>query len=99
MEGPERKQPMIVVKKFGGAALATTEAMQRAAVIVAAERDLGKRVCVVVSAMGATTDELLAMARRCGENPSAREIDALVSCGETMSAALFAMCIGSVRKH
>ena len=86
---------MIVVKKFGGAALATTEAMQRAAVIVAAERDLGKRVCVVVSAMGATTDELLAMARRCGENPSAREIDALVSCGETMSAALFAMCLRS----
>ncbi len=86
---------LIVVKKFGGAALATTEAMQRAAVIVAAERSLGKRVCVVVSAMGATTDELLSLAKRCIDNPSPRELDALVSCGETMSAALFAMCLRS----
>ncbi|MFI5301761.1 MAG: hypothetical protein ACHREM_27035, partial [Polyangiales bacterium] len=53
----------IVVQQFGGAALATVEGMRHAAQIVARGHASGRVPCVVVSAMGATTDDLIAMAR------------------------------------
>jgi diaminobutyrate-2-oxoglutarate transaminase len=83
----------IVVQKFGGAALANVEAMKSAAMIVKRTWEMGRVPCVVVSAMGATTDDLIALARQCGDKPSKRELDALLACGESMSAALFALCL------
>lgn len=53
----------------------------------------GWQVVTVVSAQGSTTDELLAAAKRICPKPSARELDAYLSVGEQMSAALLAMTI------
>ena len=53
----------------------------------------GRRVCVVVSAMGDTTDDLLASAKRLSANPARRELDMLLSAGERISMALLSIAI------
>jgi aspartate kinase len=53
----------------------------------------GHDVAVVVSAMGDTTDELLALARKVSANPDRRELDMLLSAGERISMALLSMAI------
>ena len=83
----------VIVQKYGGAALVSVEAIQRAARRVAETRTSGQPLCIVVSAMGATTDDLIGLAKRAGGPSVERELDALMACGETMSAALFAMCL------
>lgn len=62
---------------------------------VAARSAAGKRVVVVVSAMGDTTDELLALAHRVAENPARRELDMLLSAGERISMALLSMALNA----
>lgn len=59
------------------------------------ERD-GKRVVAVVSAMGGTTDELLAKAKALSENPQARELDMLLSVGERISTSLLAIALAEL---
>ena len=86
----------IVVQKFGGSSVADVERIGRVADRVAATRASGKDVVVVVSAMGDTTDDLLALANRVTENPSRRELDMLLSAGERISMALLAMAIGQL---
>ena len=54
---------------------------------------------VVVSAMGDTTDALIELARQVSHDPPAREMDLLLSTGETVSAALMAMALGSIGLH
>jgi aspartate kinase len=88
----ERPEP-VVVQKYGGSSVADPEKLERVAQRVVATRRAGHRVVVVVSAMGKTTDELLAMARRISPSPSRRELDMLLSCGERMSMALLSMAI------
>ena len=85
-----------LVQKFGGAALADGAAMAAAAQCVVAQREAGHQVCVVVSAMGETTDDLLLTAGRLGVRADDRECDALLACAENQSAALFAM---QLRRH
>src|SRR5689334_11444984 len=77
--GERRRRVGIVVQKFGGSSVADVERIGRVADRVAATRASGKDVVVVVSAMGDTTDELLALANRVTENPSRRELDMLLS--------------------
>src|SRR5690606_35261696 len=60
---------------------------------VVATREQGFEVVVVVSAMGKTTDELLARATLISPSPSRRELDMLLSCGERVSMALLTMAI------
>ena len=60
--------------------------------MAAARRD-GRRVCVVVSAMGKTTDELLALAKQVSESPARRELDMLLTAGERISMALLSMAL------
>jgi aspartate kinase len=84
----------IVVQKFGGAALATIEKIQQVAEIVIYYYQTKKMLpCVVVSAMGDTTDELIKLARSFSPNPHKRELDALLACGESMSASLLAISL------
>jgi len=83
----------IVVQKYGGSSVADPQRLGRVADRVAATVALGKRVVVVVSAMGKTTDELLALARTVTETPPRRELDMLLSCGERISMALLAMAL------
>lgn len=77
--------------KFGGTSVADPEKIQRAAERAIAERRRGRAVVVVVSAPGDMTDELLALAERITDSPDERELDQLVSTGEQVSIALFAM--------
>ena len=85
----------VVVQKFGGSSVADPERIQRVADRVAATRAGGKGVVVVVSAMGDTTDELLALARRVCENPARRELDMLLTAGERISMALLSMALNA----
>ncbi len=82
-----------IVQKYGGSSVADVEKIRRVAEAVVARARAGARLCVVVSAMGDTTDELLALARKVTPSPPRRELDMLVSCGERISMALLAMAI------
>jgi aspartate kinase len=82
-----------VVQKYGGSSVADVEKLGRVAdKVVAARRD-GDSVVVVVSAMGKTTDQLLALAKQVDPNPPRRELDMLLTTGERVSMALLAMAI------
>ena len=62
----------LVVQKFGGTSVASVEHIRRAAELVAATREAGHQVVVVVSAMGDTTDRLSALARDISDCPASR---------------------------
>ncbi|MFH0792735.1 MAG: aspartate kinase [bacterium] len=86
----------LIVQKFGGSSVADEEKIKNVARKVIREKDAGNDVVVVVSAMGKTTDNLLAMAHRISENPDAREIDMLASTGEQISIAMMAIALHSM---
>ncbi|MCS6915819.1 MAG: aspartate kinase [Myxococcales bacterium] len=86
----------IVVQKYGGSSVANLDRLRSVAERVAATARQGRRVVVVVSAMGKTTDELLALARSISPAPPRRELDMLLSCGERISMALLAMALGEL---
>lgn len=83
----------IVVQKYGGSSVADTDKIVEVARRVVKTRNEGFDVVVVVSAMGKTTDELLARAKKLTASPSRRELDMLLSCGERASMALLSMAI------
>lgn len=83
----------IIVQKYGGSSVADVVRIRRVATRVAASVAAGHRVVVVVSAMGNTTNELLALAREISPRPGRRELDLLVSVGERVSMTLLAMAI------
>ncbi len=84
---------MIVVQKYGGSSVATVERIHQVAERVVQTVADGHQVVVVCSAMGNTTNELLALARRVSPAPGRRELDMLVSVGERIGMALLAMAI------
>ena len=83
----------IIVQKYGGSSVADVDKLRKVAARIAATRAAGNQVCVVVSAMGDTTDELLAMAKKVSQNPPRRELDMLLSVGERISMALLSMAL------
>ncbi|HZR25161.1 MAG TPA: aspartate kinase [Vicinamibacterales bacterium] len=83
----------IVVQKYGGSSVADVSKMKRVAERVMATKRQGHDVCVVVSAMGDTTDDLLALAKAVSANPPRRELDMLLTAGERISMALLSMAI------
>lgn len=83
----------IVVQKYGGSSVADTARIKQVAARIAATREQGKQVVVVVSAMGKTTDDLLQRAREIAPSPSRRELDMLLTCGERASMALLSMAV------
>ncbi len=89
---PEEMQP-IAVQKYGGTSVADTERIRAVAARIAATREAGRAVVAVVSAMGNTTDDLYAEARKISNSPSRRELDMLLSCGERASMALLSMAV------
>ncbi|WP_206881332.1 aspartate kinase [Alicyclobacillus mali (ex Roth et al. 2021)] len=82
---------MLVVQKYGGTSVGSTERIRAVADRVARTRAEGHDVVVVVSAMGHTTDELVDLAGAIVDRPDAREMDQLLATGEQVSAALLAM--------
>lgn len=83
----------IVVQKFGGSSLSTPEKVKDVAGFIKRRLQSAERICVVVSAMGHTTNELIRLAHAINKNPSKRELDMLISCGERSSMALMAMAL------
>ena len=86
----------IVVQKYGGSSVADVTRIRQVAERIMRTKAAGHDVAVVVSAMGDTTDELLALARKVSTNPDRRELDMLLSAGERISMALLSMAI---REH
>ena len=87
----ERPQRGTVVMKFGGTSVAGPERLRRVAKRLVSAHEEGNRVVAVLSAMGATTDELISLAHQVSARPDARELDMLISVGERISCALAAM--------
>jgi aspartate kinase len=83
----------LIVQKYGGSSVADAERIKRVAERIVAARKTGDDVCVVVSAMGDTTDELLELANQVSPLPPGRELDMLLTSGERISMALLAMAI------
>ncbi len=83
----------LIVQKFGGSSVANPERIKRVAQRVVDAKRTGTDVVVVVSALGDTTDELLALAGQITQNPAERELDMLMATGEQVSVALLAMAI------
>ena len=86
----------LVVQKFGGTSVADAQKIVAAARKAVARHRAGDKVVVVVSAMGHQTDVLVDLAKQITDRPSAREMDMLLSTGEQVSVALFAMAIQSL---
>ncbi|HEY6017998.1 MAG TPA: aspartate kinase [Gaiellaceae bacterium] len=86
----------LVVQKYGGSSVADPERIRRVARRVVATAERGGAVCVVVSAMGDTTDELLGLAAQVSDRPHPREQDMLLTAGERISIALLSMAINDL---
>jgi aspartate kinase len=86
----------IVVQKYGGSSLADADGIKRVAQRISETKRAGHDVCVVVSAMGDTTDELLDLAKEVSPLPPPRELDMLMTAGERISMALVAMAINDL---
>lgn len=88
---------MLIVQKYGGSSVATPEKIKSVARRVMATHRQGHKVVVVVSALGHTTDELLALAHKISSRPSERELDMLISTGEQVAVALLAMALHELK--
>ena len=84
---------MLIVKKFGGSSVANKERIFNVARRCVEDYKKGHDVVVVLSAMGKTTDELIAMAKNINPNASKRELDMLLTTGEQVSVSLMAMAM------
>jgi aspartate kinase len=83
----------VIVQKYGGTSVGTAARIRRVSRRIASTVEQGHKVVVVVSAMGHTTDRLIALAESVNPDPPARELDMLVANGETITAPLVAMCL------
>jgi aspartate kinase len=84
---------MLIIQKYGGTSVGSVERIKGVAKRVAATKDAGHQVAVVVSAMSGETNRLLALAKEVSARPDERESDVLVSTGEQVSVALLAMAL------
>ena len=87
---------MLIVKKFGGSSVANKERIFRVAERCIEDYRAGHDVVLVLSAMGDTTDDLIAMAHSIHANPKKRELDMLLTTGEQVSVSLMAMAMQSL---
>ena len=87
---------MLIVKKFGGSSVADKERIFNVARRVSEDYKAGHDVVVVLSAMGKTTDGLIAQAKDINPKASKRELDMLLTCGEQISVTLMSMALESL---
>ena len=86
----------LIVQKYGGSSLADAEKIKSVAHRIARTADADNKVVAVVSAMGDTTDDLIALSHQVSKNPEPREMDVLLSTGELVSCTLMAMTLRSM---
>lgn len=84
---------MLVVQKFGGTSVGDLDRIQNVANRVKKSVENGDQVVVVVSAMSGETNKLIEYAHHYSKNPSAREMDLLLSSGERVTSALLAIAL------
>src|SRR5215813_14428823 len=89
----------LVVQKYGGSSVASPERIRRVAGRIVSTAASNGGVCVVVSAMGDTTDELLGLATEVSPSPHPRERDMLLTAGEQISIALLSMAINDLGRE
>jgi len=83
----------LIVLKYGGSSVSTPEKIRKVADILKHKSKDGDKLVVVVSAMGKTTDNLIAIAKEVAASPDPRELDMLLVTGEQVAAALLAMAL------
>jgi aspartate kinase len=83
----------LIVQKYGGTSVGTTERIMAVAERVKRWRDQGNEVVVVVSAMSGETDRLIGLAKQIQARPEPRELDVLMSTGEQVTIALLSMAL------
>jgi len=83
----------LIVQKFGGTSVGSVERIEAVAEKIISFRDRGDDVVVVVSAMSGETNRLTALAQEMMEQPTAREVDVLLSTGEQVTIALLSMAL------
>lgn len=83
----------LIVQKYGGTSVGSTERIKNVARRVAKYRAQGHDLVVVVSAMSGETNRLIALAKEIQSNPDPRELDVMVSTGEQVTIALLAMAL------
>lgn len=83
----------LIVQKFGGTSVGSTEKIKNVAKRVMARQQEGNKMVVVLSAMSGETDRLTGLANDIQKIPNRREMDMLLSSGEQVTVALFAMAV------
>jgi len=86
----------LYVQKYGGSSVADAECMRRVARRIRDTQAAGNQVVVVVSAMGDTTDNLIALAKQVNAEPNEREMDSLMATGEMASSAILSMALHAI---
>jgi len=88
----------LIVHKYGGTSMGSTERIKNVAKRVAKWHDAGHQIVVVPSAMSGETNRLIALAKEIMPQPDARELDMLASTGEQVSVALLSMALQTIGK-
>ena len=86
----------VLVQKFGGSSMGSIERIKRVANRIAQKANKGKRMVVVVSAMGDTTDNLISLMNEVTSTPSRRELDCIMATGEMVSSSLAASALSAL---
>ena len=86
----------LIVQKYGGTSVGSIEKIKAVAERVIETYRQGNQMVVVLSAMAGQTDGLITMANEINPDPDSRELDVLMSTGEQVSVALFAMTVKSL---
>ncbi len=93
MSTPHTNISQVIVKKFGGATVASPEKIKEVAQRIKLESAKGAPLVIVVSAMGKTTNNLIDLANQVSSHPNRREMDMLLSVGERISMSLLSMAL------
>jgi len=86
----------LIVQKYGGTSVGNLERIANVARRIKRWHDQGHQLCVVVSAMSGTTDQLISMARQLCPHPNERELDTLLATGEQVTIALLTIALHSI---
>ncbi len=89
----------LIVHKYGGTSMGSTDRIKNVALRVAKWHDAGHQVVVVPSAMSGETNRLIGLAREIMEQPDPRELDMITSTGEQVSVGLLSMALLAIGKQ
>ena len=81
----------LIVQKYGGSSVGSVDRIKKVAARITAAKAAGNDIVVVVSAMGDTTDDLIALAGQVSKQAHPREMDVLLSTGELVTSTLLAI--------